>query len=160
MKTGARCRNLHVSWFFFRFSYELRKKIPDIPGGGGFGTQIECSKEESKKEVIADFKWLVHEVELEEMNKRWNGSQLNQGRTQGLELPSLSESHQSPEKTIHNPKPPLLPLDNNEHHYCIYLSITSVLHFLKLNMKSVWVNTGTVEWHRLTLKILLNTHSL
>ena len=32
-------------------------------------------------------------------------------------------------KTIHNPKPPLLPLDNNEHHYCIYLSITSVLHF-------------------------------
>ena len=52
-------------------------------------------------------------------------------KTQGLELPSLSEGHQSPEKTIHNPKPPLLPLDNNEHHYCIYLSITSVLHFFK-----------------------------
>ncbi len=71
------------------------------------------------------------------MNKRWNGSQLNQGRNTRIGVAKLVRKSYVTRKDHTHPKPPLLPLDNNEHHYCIYLSITSVLHFLKLNMKSV-----------------------
>ena len=51
------------------FSCKPQKKNPDIPGGGDFGKENSFSKEDPKKET-ADFRWLVHEVELEEMNKR------------------------------------------------------------------------------------------